>query len=183
MKNTAEAASADEFSYRGKFGYLKLTQHTQNNVNNGNMIYFLQAELADVLRKRRNRPDASGSEEDLGLPRSPTTPQRNEGKIANHSEVSSLSQLSMRSSELDEDLSSTHYNITSESMFAERTVSSSVSSRSSVDEIDMTATLPTNRLSHSAARHKMAVRPKKKGPTRHRRTTMEVKFLFKNISN
>ncbi|KAL5287474.1 hypothetical protein ACFFRR_008396 [Megaselia abdita] len=137
----------------------------------------LKAELADVLRKRRNRPDASGSEEDLGLPRSPTTPQRNEGKItnhANHSEVSSLSQLSMRSSELDEDLSSTHYNVTSESIFA---VSSSVSSRSSADEIDMTATFPTNRLSHSAARHKMAVRPKKKGPTRHRRTTMEPSHL------
>lgn len=139
-------------------------------------VFFLQAELADVLRKRRNRPDASGSEEDLGLPRSPTTPQRNESKItnhANHSEVSSLSQLSMRSSELDEDLSSTHYNVT-ESIFSERTVSSSVSSRSSADEIDMTATFPTNRLSHSAARHKMAVRPKKKGPTRHRRTTIEV---------
>lgn len=144
----------------------------------------MQAELADVLRKRRNRPDASGSEEDLGLPRSPTTPQRNESKTANHanhSEVSSLSQLSMRSSELDDDLSSTHYNVTSESMFAERTVSSSVSSRSSADEIDMTATFPTNRLSHSAARHKMAVRPKKKGPTRHRRTTMEVGVLLKNI--
>lgn len=39
------------------------------------VLVFLnfKAELVDVLRKRRNRPEAS--DEDLGLPRSPTTPQ------------------------------------------------------------------------------------------------------------
>ena len=99
-----------------------------------------QAELADVLRKRRNRPDASGSEEDLGLPRSPSTPQRLDNKIsgsgnANHSEVSSLSQLSMRSSELEEETSTSHYNHTISSMT--ESYSSNISNRSSPDEIDL----------------------------------------------
>jgi hypothetical protein len=38
------------------------------------------------------------------------------------------------------------------------------------DEVDLDmATTPTQ-LNHSAARHKLAVRPKKKGPTRNRRS-------------
>ncbi len=49
--------------------------------------------------------------------------------------------------------------------------SSQNTSRSS-DEVDLDMSITSNgsRLSHSAARHKMAVRPnKKKGPTRHRK--------------
>lgn len=61
-------------------------------------LFSFQAELVDVLRKRRNRPDAS--DEDLGLPSSPTTPQRK----ANESE-GSLSFLSTGSSDFDDDLS------------------------------------------------------------------------------
>lgn len=60
-------------------------------------IVLFQAELVDVLRKRRNRPDAS--DEDLGLPSSPTTPRK-----ANQSE-GSLSFLSTGSSDFDDDSS------------------------------------------------------------------------------
>ncbi|XP_055856913.1 putative mediator of RNA polymerase II transcription subunit 26 isoform X2 [Episyrphus balteatus] len=136
----------------------------------------LKAELADVLRKRRNRPDAS--DEDLGLPRSPTTPQRREtNNTTNQSEVSSLSMLSMNSTiDFDDELPSSTANHSGDfSSVADRT-SSSISSKfsggdnSRSEDVELFSSNWT-RLSHSAAKHKMAVRPvKKKGPTRHRRT-------------
>ncbi|XP_055907903.1 putative mediator of RNA polymerase II transcription subunit 26 isoform X3 [Eupeodes corollae] len=133
------------------------------------------AELADVLRKRRNRPDAS--DEDLGLPRSPTTPQRREtNNTTNQSEVSSLSMLSMNSTiDFDDELPSSTANHSGDFSSAADRTSSSISSKFSADSsrsehVELFSSNWT-RLSHSAAKHKMAVRPvKKKGPTRHRRT-------------
>lgn len=59
--------------------------------------------------------------------------------------------------------------------------SSQNTSRSS-DEVDLDMSITSNgsRLSHSAARHKMAVRPnKKKGPTRHRKPSEVCKSIIK----
>lgn len=129
---------------------------------------MFQAELVDALRKRRNRPDAS--DEDLGLPRSPTTPQRKDNVI-NHSE-GSLSLLSMVSSDMDDESMVTTAAAAANSSgysFASSKFSSQNTSQNS-DEVDLDASVSStgSRLSHSAARHKMAIRPKKKGPTRHR---------------
>ncbi|KAG4069073.1 hypothetical protein HA402_008384 [Bradysia odoriphaga] len=133
----------------------------------------LKAELVDALRKRRPRPDTS--DEDLGLPRSPITPQRKENAI-NQSE-GSLSLLSMVSSDMDDESSVGFGNSGAgdtsahQISFTSSRFSSQNTSRSS-DEVDLDMSITSNgsRLSHSAARHKMAVRPnKKKGPTRHRK--------------
>lgn len=129
----------------------------------------------DALRKRRNRPDAS--DEDLGLPRSPTTPQRKDNVI-NHSE-GSLSLLSMVSSDMDDDSLATTAAAPNSSgySFASSKFSSQNTSQNS-DEVDLDASISStgSRLSHSAARHKMAIRPKKKGPTRHRQPK-EVSYI------
>ncbi|KAJ6647105.1 hypothetical protein Bhyg_02325 [Pseudolycoriella hygida] len=132
----------------------------------------LKNELVDALRKRRPRPDTS--DEDLGLPRSPITPQRKENAI-NQSE-GSLSLLSMVSSDMDDESVGLGHSGTTETSvhqisFTSSRLSSQNTSRSS-DEVDLDMSITSNgsRLSHSAARHKMAVRPnKKKGPTRHRK--------------
>ncbi|XP_023297113.2 serine-rich adhesin for platelets [Lucilia cuprina] len=178
----------------------------------------LKAELADVLRKRRNRPDAS--DEDLGLPRSPASPQRravnsqqhaNTGASASasnksimgekHSEVSSLSLLSMNSNEGD-DLMLNSTTITNNSStttttevvqerstanrYSRSSTMSSISMSSDIlrhrdssfndtkDEVDLFSS-DWQRLSHSAAKHKMAIRPTKKkgGPSRQHRRTLE----------
>ncbi|KAH8252967.1 hypothetical protein KR032_002826 [Drosophila birchii] len=151
------------------------------------------AELTDVLRKRRNRPDAS--DEDLGLPRSPASPQRrtaggNSSRLAyggghqshvqsrggaqgahSQSEVSSLSLLSVNSAEGDTEDSHRHHMRVS--------TSSSISMGSDIlrshqeDDVDAVGR-EQHRLSHAAARHKMAIRPaKKKVPTRQHRMTLE----------
>ncbi|KAH8237298.1 hypothetical protein KR038_009372 [Drosophila bunnanda] len=151
------------------------------------------AELTDVLRKRRNRPDAS--DEDLGLPRSPASPQRraaggNNSRVAyggghqshhqsrggaqgaqSQSEVTSLSLLSVNSAEGDTEDSHRHHLRVS--------TSSSISMGSDIlrphqeDDVDAVGR-EQHRLSHAAARHKMAIRPaKKKGPTRQHRMTLE----------
>ncbi|XP_020815615.1 mucin-17 [Drosophila serrata] len=153
----------------------------------------LKAELTDVLRKRRNRPDAS--DEDLGLPRSPASPQRraaggNSSRLAHggghqshhqsrggahgahsQSEVTSLSLLSVNSAEGDTEDSHRHHLRVS--------TSSSISMGSDIlrshqeDDVDAVGR-EQHRLSHAAARHKMAIRPaKKKVPTRQHRMTLE----------
>ncbi|XP_055390289.1 uncharacterized protein DDB_G0283357-like isoform X2 [Condylostylus longicornis] len=155
----------------------------------------LKNELFDVLRKRRNRPDTS--DEDLGLPRSPATPQRKDltttittsstanssTNAQNQSEISSLSLLSAGSSDIDDEISSNYGDSISIDRTASSTLSSSVkilqtssfeTSKTTFDDLDLSVTdgnaIGTGRLSHSAAKHKMAIRPKKnKGPTRHRR--------------
>lgn len=124
----------------------------------------------DALRKRRTRPDAS--DEDLGLPRSPTTPHRKQRSIMNQSE-GSLSLLSMVSSDMDDEPlaeSTGGGGAHSFSYTSSKMISSLETSRYS-DEVDLDASMSSvgSRLSHAAARHKMAVRPKKKGPSRHRK--------------
>ncbi|KAH8289006.1 hypothetical protein KR054_011405 [Drosophila jambulina] len=161
------------------------------------------AELTDVLRKRRNRPDAS--DEDLGLPRSPASPQRravggsNSSRLASggghyshhqsrggaqgvhsQSEVSSLSLLSVNSTEGEADDSHRHHSRVS--------TTSSISMGSDIlrshqeDDVDAVGR-EQHRLSHAAAKHKMAIRPaKKKGPTRQHRMTLEVSLrVFPNL--
>lgn len=157
------------------------------------MFSLLQAELTDVLRKRRNRPDAS--DEDLGLPRSPASPQRHaagvgavgggvqsRGKtnvsyqsrisggihVRGH-EVSSLSLLSANSTDGEESQHGQQRQLLCKS-------SSSDILRHHPDEEEVDAVgLERQRLSHAAAKHKMAIRPaKKKGPSRQHRRTLEV---------
>ncbi|XP_061400147.1 serine-rich adhesin for platelets-like [Musca vetustissima] len=186
-----------------------------------------EAELADVLRKRRNRPDAS--DEDLGLPRSPASPQRRvvaktggsnnngigggigggmasssslrthhkQSSMEKQSENSSLSLLSMNSSVEGEEMmvTSTANNSTSStteivqerSRYSRSSTMSSISMSSDIlrhresssllsggDEVDLFSS-DWQRLSHSAAKHKMAIRPAKKkgGPSRQHRRTLE----------
>ncbi|XP_041563189.1 formin-J [Drosophila elegans] len=149
----------------------------------------LKAELTDVLRKRRNRPDAS--DEDLGLPRSPASPQRRAAggtsssrstsggchqSRGHQSEVSSLSLLSVNSAEAEtEDSQSSHH----QRHHSRVSTSSSISVGSDIlrshaeDDVDAVGG-ERHRLSHAAAKHKMAIRPaKKKGPTRQHRMTLE----------
>ncbi|XP_016968041.1 mucin-17 isoform X2 [Drosophila biarmipes] len=150
------------------------------------------AELTDVLRKRRNRPDAS--DEDLGLPRSPASPQRraaggtsssrntsavgHQSRGHHHSEVSSLSLVSVNSAEAEteDSQSSSHHHRQHHSRVS---TSSSISVGSDIlrshheDDVDAVGG-ERHRLSHAAAKHKMAIRPvKKKGPTRQHRMTLE----------
>ncbi|XP_022223581.2 myb-like protein A isoform X3 [Drosophila obscura] len=154
------------------------------------------AELTDVLRKRRNRPDAS--DEDLGLPRSPASPQRrvaggqsrsgaaghSQARGHSQSEVSSLSIHSVNSAEETENSQShsqshSHSQSQSHRYHSRVSTSSSVSMGSDIlrphheDEVDAVGT-ERHRLSHAAAKHKMAIRPaKKKGPSRQHRRTLE----------
>ncbi|XP_059226351.1 serine-rich adhesin for platelets isoform X1 [Stomoxys calcitrans] len=175
----------------------------------------LKAELADVLRKRRNRPDAS--DEDLGLPRSPASPQRrvlaktngstggsgngttslrikqSHHHMEKQSEASSLSLLSMNSADGDDLLATSTANnsLSTEirqehSRYSRSSTMSSLSMSSDIlrhrdsslgepkDEVDLFSS-DWQRLSHSAAKHKMAIRPAKKkgGPSRQHRRTLE----------
>uniref|UniRef100_A0A1B0CKN7 Uncharacterized protein n=1 Tax=Lutzomyia longipalpis TaxID=7200 RepID=A0A1B0CKN7_LUTLO len=128
------------------------------SANASSLSIVLKAELVDVLRKRRNRPDAS--DEDLGLPRSPTTPQKKNCPL-NHSE-GSLSLLSMVSTEMEAE---PYIALSGSSAPTKR----SLDTYQVPEEQDLNLS-SGSKLSHSAARHKMAVRPnKKKGPSRHRR--------------
>lgn len=120
----------------------------------------------------------------MGLPRSPTTPQRKE-RTVNQSEVSSLSLLSMASSELDDELTaSPNYSggdkLANSSFSSSGRYSTSFEMSRNSDEIDLDISVGS-RLSHSAAHHKMAVRPKKKGPTRHRRPKEVKQLNFKSL--
>ncbi|XP_058831655.1 bromodomain-containing protein DDB_G0280777 isoform X2 [Topomyia yanbarensis] len=134
----------------------------------------LKNELADVLRKRRKDRQHEASDEDLGLPQSPITPQRKDRAI-NKSE-GSLSILSMTSSDLDlEERSGS--NASGYNLFHMDSSSSSACNRSSDNPDDHGSDSPASKLSHSAARHKLAVRPKKKGPTRARARPRETTVL------
>uniref|UniRef100_A0A1Q3FQ96 DUF4739 domain-containing protein n=1 Tax=Culex tarsalis TaxID=7177 RepID=A0A1Q3FQ96_CULTA len=142
----------------------------------------LKNELADVLRKRRKDRASGGeaSDEDLGLPQSPITPQRKDRGGINKSE-GSLSILSMTSCSSDLDLeersgsNASGHNL----LHLDSSAGSSMYSRSIHDTTDDNGSdSPAAKLSHSAAKHKLAVRPKKKGPTRARtRPTRESSVL------
>lgn len=136
------------------------------SVTASSLSIVLKAELTDVLRKRGLRQEAS-EEEDLGLPQSPNSPNRKE----KHHSQGSLSILSMTSSDMDDEHSmrqNSTFDSSSSSYFNK-------SSDLSHDEVDLDLS-SSSRLSHSAARHKLAVRPKKKGPSRPRRPR-EVKIF------
>ncbi|XP_055631897.1 bromodomain-containing protein DDB_G0280777 isoform X2 [Toxorhynchites rutilus septentrionalis] len=125
----------------------------------------LKNELADVLRKRRKDRQSEASDEDLGFPQSPITPQRKDRGI-NKSE-GSLSILSMTSSDLDLEERSMS-NASGHNLLHLDSASSSMYNRSFDNQEENGADSPAAKLSHSAAKHKLAVRPKKKGPTRAR---------------
>lgn len=145
-------------------------------------FWTFQAELADALRKRKSRSDAS--DEDLGLPRSPSTPPRNGGhhvvdgqinstNAARHQHHSSLGLLSMASSEIyDDSMESSSFLSTSKSSYE---IGKHDTSDDMFPEISLNSSRDSEtRLSHSAAKHKMAIRPKKKGPSRLPRKPTDV---------
>lgn len=155
--------------------------------------------MADALRKRKSRSDAS--DEDLGLPRSPSTPPRNGGHHHHHHHVvdgqmnstnagrhqhhSSLGLLSMASSEIyDDSMESSSFLSTSKSSYE---ISSSSSKHDTLDdifppEISLNSSRDSDtKLSHSAAKHKMAIRPKKKGPSRLPRKPTDVSISAHGI--
>ncbi|CAK1542753.1 unnamed protein product [Leptosia nina] len=126
----------------------------------------LWAELVAAVR-RRGRGD-SDDDEDLGLPRSPpASPPTDKADKRHHAGISQSScsdgsLLSVGSSEMDEDSSSGHHH------------SHDHSARSDQSDIYNTSEPPPGvaPLSHSAARHKMAVRPRRTHPaTRRKRAT------------
>uniref|UniRef100_A0AAG5DM85 DUF4739 domain-containing protein n=1 Tax=Anopheles atroparvus TaxID=41427 RepID=A0AAG5DM85_ANOAO len=131
----------------------------------------LKNELADVLRKRRKDRQEEVSDEDLGLPLSPITPQRKDRGM-NKSE-GSLSILSMTSSDMDDDRSAS--NMSGHNLLRlDSSTSGSVGMNRS-DNMDESG--DSSKLCHSAAKHKLAVRPKKKGPTRARTRPRETTLL------
>ncbi|XP_066999308.2 platelet binding protein GspB isoform X3 [Anabrus simplex] len=130
-------------------------------------------ELFDAVRRRRGRGDTSEDDEDLGLPRSPcnspTTadvllePGVKENASKSRSTCSDGSLLSMGSSEMDED-SSGH---SSKASLHDR--------RAVYQDSDLELDVAPAPLSHSAARHKMAVRPKRThGAPRRRRMQQQI---------
>ncbi|XP_045539561.1 uncharacterized protein LOC106713883 isoform X1 [Papilio machaon] len=125
-----------------------------------------RAELVAAVR-RRGRGEYSDDEEDLGLPRSPpASPPTDKADKRHHAGISQSScsdgsLLSVGSSEMDEDSSSGHHH------------SHDHSSRSDHSDLYNVSEPPPGvaPLSHSAARHKMAVRPRRThGAPRRKKT-------------
>ncbi|ETN63052.1 hypothetical protein AND_005242 [Anopheles darlingi] len=133
----------------------------------------LKNELADVLRKRRKDRQGEVSDEDLGLPLSPITPQRKDRGM-NKSE-GSLSILSMTSSDMDMDDRSASNASGHNLLHLDSSTSGSIGMNRSDNNMDESG--DSSKLSHSAAKHKLAVRPKKKGPTRARTRPRETTLL------
>lgn len=152
--------------------------------------FKFQNELEDALRKRKGQ----SSDEDLGLPSSPSTSQRNNHKhrapivspyrynVPTSNQHSPLNLLSVDSSELDDDsftsTTTAGFPITSSGYMSSSKLNMSFSStRTSDDELlTPSSDNTTERLSHSAARHKMAIRPKKNAPSRRARISDAVCF-------
>lgn len=87
----------------------------------------------------------------------------------------------MASSEMDDETGESSANAGPNSVYSSNSKLGSsleTSRNSSNDEVDLDASVTSvgSRLSHSAARHKMAIRPKKKGPTRHRKPIDVIHF-------
>ncbi|XP_013171533.1 PREDICTED: uncharacterized protein LOC106120705 isoform X1 [Papilio xuthus] len=125
-----------------------------------------RAELVAAVR-RRGRGECSDDEEDLGLPRSPpASPPTDKADKRHHAGISQSScsdgsLLSVGSSEMDEDSSSGHHH------------SHDHSARSDHSDLYNVSEPPPGvaPLSHSAARHKMAVRPRRThGAPRRKKT-------------
>ncbi|XP_013144842.1 PREDICTED: uncharacterized protein LOC106108275 isoform X2 [Papilio polytes] len=129
-------------------------------------LSVLWAELVAAVR-RRGRGECSDDEEDLGLPRSPpASPPTDKADKRHHAGISQSScsdgsLLSVGSSEMDEDSSSGNHH------------SQDHSSRSDHSDLYNVSEPPPGvaPLSHSAARHKMAVRPRRThGAPRRKKT-------------
>uniref|UniRef100_A0A1B6H2S2 Uncharacterized protein n=1 Tax=Cuerna arida TaxID=1464854 RepID=A0A1B6H2S2_9HEMI len=130
----------------------------------------VQAELVDAVRRRRARDDTS-DEEDLGLPRSPPSNSPTAADVlekvlkenvnkSNHSTCSDGSLLSMGSSEMDEDSYDQSSGHGSKLSLHDK--------KSEPTGVEVTS----EPLSHTAARHKMSVKPKRThGVPRKRRST------------
>ncbi|XP_077299399.1 uncharacterized protein LOC143920389 [Arctopsyche grandis] len=140
------------------------------------MAKGVPAELAAAVR-RRARGDTSEEDEDLGLPRSPpaSPPKRglNRGRVsqtgAEQSSCSEGSLLSAGSSDPEDEFRSSRGDLVS-------SIPSALSSFITLpDSSDQDAEEPPSGLaplSHSAARHKMAVRPRRThGPPRRIKST------------
>lgn len=123
----------------------------------------LQTELTERLRLRRGRGDTS--EDDEGLPHSPcNSPTTTEGLLdktaikdlptKSHSTCSDGSFLSMGSSEMDEDSFGLHSRHSSKLSLHEKKTEEGEADL----ELGSNASVPLN---HSAAHHRVAVRPKK----------------------
>ncbi|XP_023705506.1 uncharacterized protein LOC111863422 isoform X3 [Cryptotermes secundus] len=134
----------------------------------------VRAELLDALRRRRVRGDCtSDDDEDLGLPHSPCNSPTTadvlleqglkENPTKSHSTCSDGSLLSMGSSEMDEDSLGQHSGHSSKlSLHDKKTFHD--------NDLELDLGVSAMPLSHSAARHKMAVRPKRThGAPRRRR--------------
>ncbi|XP_050546640.1 uncharacterized protein LOC126908523 [Daktulosphaira vitifoliae] len=134
---------------------------------------IMQAELLEAVRRRRKLQDDDDSddvdEEDLGLPRSPSmhSPTIATGNDlllskelinkSSHSTCSDGSLLSMGSSEMDEDSFGGHISRNSSKVSLHDKRLSQIHLDSS--DGDSSTSVP---LSHSAAKHRMAIRPKRK---------------------
>lgn len=133
------------------------------SVTASSMSIGLKAELSSVLRKKYYDRGSSSErkeeeDEDLGFPRSPNTPKRGASASSpmknthNMSSEGSLSIMSLGSSELNSTYSpSNKFRLTK--------------SKTEPEE-DVPIRNFSQPLNHSAARHKMSVRPKKKAPSR-----------------
>lgn len=134
----------------------------------------VRAELLDALRRRRGRGDCtSDDDEDLGLPHSPCNSPTTadvlleqglkENPTKSHSTCSDGSLLSMGSSEMDEDSLGQHSGHSSKLSLHDKKTGHD-------NDLEFDLGVSAVPLSHSAARHKMAVRPKRThGAPRRRR--------------
>lgn len=147
----------------------------------------VQAELLDAVRRRRAREDnnTSDDEEDLGLPRSPSSNspttadvllekvlKENVNNKSSHSTCSDGSLLSMGSSEMDEDSYGQSSRHSSKLSLHDKRPQAAPHNNTTEPDLEV-GELTSAPLSHSAARHKMAVRPKRThgAPRRSRRLT------------
>ncbi|XP_065347907.1 titin isoform X2 [Cloeon dipterum] len=133
----------------------------------------VRAELFEAVRRRRGRSRSEDEEEDLGLPSSPYGVSPNTADDHNnmgaHSTCSDGSLLSMGSNEMDEDFHNTGGSV--QLFAADRSHSEGLADMA----LENGDKIPP--LSHIAAKHKIAVRPKRThGPPRLRRlqTTQSV---------
>jgi len=125
----------------------------------------VRAELLDALRRRRGRRDCtSDDDEDLGLPHSPCNSPTTadvlleqglkENPTKSHSTCSDGSLLSMGSSEMDEDSLGLHSGCSSKLSLHDKKTGHE-------NDLEFDLGVSAVPLSHSAARHKMAVKPKR----------------------
>jgi len=134
----------------------------------------VRAELLDALRRRRGRGDCtSDDDEDLGLPHSPCNSPTTadvlleqglkENPTKSHSTCSDGSLLSMGSSEMDEDSLGLPSGHSSKLSLHDKKTGHE-------NDLEFDVGVSAVPLSHSAARHKMAVKPKRThGAPRRRR--------------